>query len=104
MEALKSVTVSQTCTYASASALLSEDEDTSMAEAISSDEDDMEITSPVLSSDDSSSDDDNNADDTGCPLFFFYDCEGTGGSIYSDHIIELGTFSIQNMINLIFGR
>ena len=25
------------------------------------------------------------------PLFFLYDCEGTGGSVYTDHIIKLAS-------------
>ena len=27
--------------------------------------------------------------DNSSPLYFLYDCEGTGGSIYKDHIVEI---------------
>ena len=39
-----------------------------------------------------SSDDDESSDevtDSPSPLYFLYDCEGTGGSVYKDHIVEI---------------
>ena len=39
-----------------------------------------------------SSDDDESSDevtDSPSPLYFLYDCEGTGGSVYNDHIVEI---------------
>ena len=39
-----------------------------------------------------SSDDDESSDevtDSPSPLYFLYGCEGTGGSVYKDHIVEI---------------
>ena len=32
------------------------------------------------------------------PLYFLYDCEGTGGSIYKDHIVEIAAV-LQPLVN-----
>ena len=36
------------------------------------------------------------------PLLFFFDCESTGGSMYSDHIIEVGAkvVAVPNSVNI----
>ena len=34
------------------------------------------------------------------PLYFLYDCEGTGGSIYKDHIVEIAAV-LQPLANIV---
>lgn len=38
---------------------------------------------------DSSDESDGELPDHPSPLYFLYDCEGTGGSVYKDHIVEI---------------
>ena len=46
-------------------------------------------TIPANSDDDSDDELPEQMSDQPSPLFFFYDCEATGGSIYKDHIVEI---------------
>ena len=78
MKSLKSVSV--TTSYCGAG----HDTDSENSEELS--EPDNCIPNSTDSSDDESGEE---KSDNPSPLYFLYDCEGTGGSIYKDHIVEI---------------
>lgn len=97
MESLKAFT--QTTKYApctiESDICSDEDGSNSESEVLYSENDNSSI-----SSDDNSSDDDINDDNIpACnPLYFVYDCEATGGSVYDDHIVEIAV-AVQPLSN-----
>ena len=97
MESLKAFT--QTTKYATCSTMESDvssndGESNSESEVLYSENDNSSI-----SSDDNSSDDEIQDDILACtPLYFVYDCEATGGSVYDDHIVEIAA-AVQPLSN-----
>lgn len=63
-------------------------EDDGSGDDLSDDNEETEFASMEQLTGTSTSDSDEELDSL-TPLFFLYDCEGTGGSVYSDHIIEI---------------
>ena len=85
MKSLKAVSVTTSyCGTAGSESEESGDSDNS--------EDELSEPDNYISNLTDSSDDDESSDevtDSPFPLYFLYDCEGTGGSIYKDHIVEI---------------
>lgn len=63
-------------------------EDDDSGDDLSEDDEDTEFPSMEQLTGVSTSDSEEELDSL-TPLFFLYDCEGTGGSVYTDHIIEI---------------
>ena len=87
MESLRACT--QTFIYNPASAMVESDARRDDSES-NEDEVACETTGlPLSDDDDDEADDDSKDISLPSPLYFLYDCEGTGGSIYDDHIVEI---------------
>ena len=63
-------------------------EDDDSGDDLSDEEEEPEFASMEQLTGTSTSDSEEELDSL-TPLFFLYDCEGTGGSVYTDHIVEL---------------
>ena len=86
MKSLKSVSV--TTSYCGAGH--DTDSELESSDSESSEEELSEPDNCIPNSTDSSDDESGEEmSDNSSPLYFLYDCEGTGGSIYKDHIVEI---------------
>lgn len=85
MKSLKSVTV--TTKYCAGGY---EESDSESSDGESSDEESsLSDGSTCIAIEPDSSESEDELPDHPSPLYFLYDCEGTGGSVYKDHIVEI---------------
>ena len=86
MKSLKAVSVTTTYNHCSDS----DDSESESSDTENSDQEELDpaccLPIPADSSDDELAEE---MSDEPTPLYFLYDCEATGGSVYKDHIVEV---------------